>query len=443
MSLQRDIKALVDAGYLSPEWTVADLRGQFSLTDKYRDSYLNTFPANRSEPVSGRQDLGVGNHVANGQSALFLRIGTKDGALVFAVSEQSKGLEDCDPSGNEPERIDEGADELEEDVADAPAVHRAYTPVTEENNCKEDEDSYLSSVQDLLAQMRLLLGNGPPIAHCYRHRRPAYDWQCLGLLEAAAQYRFPIGNQRNFHAVAHPGPFDGIAANGRLVQHLQNNLRLARNTGNEVLAIQTAIDIQIWGGTNRGGHNEAAIRGASAQPEGFLGYLNLCERSFGTGTSVDLTPFIGSRYGIRSNAGYSKIYALAFDNFVIFDSRVMATLGLIVVRLLALQGLRNAAAPAGVAFLADNRGQDIARRDPNSNLLGIHGFPLTAGNNHVEHLQWNIRANALMVRSLPGSHFQTEVNRNPAAYPMTPLRALEAALFMIGYDLGCNWPHHH
>jgi hypothetical protein len=287
-----------------------------------------------------------------------------------------------------------------------------------------------------------LLGNGPPIAHCYRHRRPPYEWQCLGLLDAVAQYKFPVINYNGFHALVGPPPRDTLAANSTILRYLRNTLHTARATANEALAVATAIDILEWGGTNRGGHNENSVRDASARPGGFLGYLNLCERSFGTGTSVNLAPFIGSGHEIRSNAGFTKIHALAFDNYIIYDGRVAAALCLIVVRCLALRGYRNAAVPASVAFRADNRGRPAQQRNPNSNAFGLTGFPLAPTGYDREHLKWNVRANALLTRVLAGSAFERAVKGDPARFPVEPLRALEAAFFMIGYDLGGNWPHH-
>lgn len=317
-----------------------------------------------------------------------------------------------------------------------------YAEVSSQRNLIETNEAYLSGDQDtkdFVVYLRGLLGNGPPFSHCYRHRQSDTEWQCLGLLDAAARYQFRI--VAPFWAIAGAPPRSTLTANNRVLDKLRTDLLQARATNNETLAVDTAIGIQIWGGTNRGGYNERAIRVASGRPGGFLKYLELCEKSFGSGVSVDLSPFIGSGHGVRSNAGFTKIYSLAFDKFIIYDSRVAAALGLLVVRSLATSGKLNVLVPPSIAFLADNRGQPGARRDPNRNVFGISGFGLIGAGNHFDHLKWNIRANALLTEALKGSAFEKHVMAAPSSFPANPLRVLEAALFMIGYDLGGNWPH--
>ena len=336
-------------------------------------------------------------------------------------------------------------DERDDELPDAADESPAYTVVSAANNLVERADDYLSSdevIRGLRQHIMSLLGSGPPVAHYYRHIKGGYDWQCSGLLDAAAQYRFPVINHKNFWSLAGAAPRDSLTANHRVLSKLQTDLRNARATKNEQMAIEAAIDILIWGGTNGNKHNSNAIWSASAKAGGFLGYLDLCERSFGTGTSVDLTPFIGTPHGFRSNAGFTKIYSLAFDNFAIYDSRVAAALGLIIVRFCAAQGFLNAAVPWSVAFACLGHRGAGARRNPNKNWLKITGFSLLAANNHRDHLKWNIRANALLSRVIAGTAFEAQVKANPAMFPADPLRTLEAALFMIGYDLGGNWPHH-
>jgi hypothetical protein len=245
-------------------------------------------------------------------------------------------------------------------------------------------------------------------------------------------------------AKAQPGPFNTFEANSRLLKSLEQSIRTARQAKDESATVAAAKEIQKWGlPAAARKHNVGAIQAASALQTGFLGYLDLCEECFGTGTSIDLSAFIGSAHGLRSNAGFTKIYALAFDNFAIYDSRVMAALGMVTVRTLAKMGKYHIDAPNLVAGLWDSGRAANAQRNPNSNWMGIIGFPRFERNNPVEHLKWNIRANALLATALTGSDFEKAILADPKKYPVTPLRALEAALFMIGYDLGGNWPHYH
>jgi hypothetical protein len=90
MALQDDIRDLVERGHLPTAWTTADLHKMEELVENYEPSTLTTYPLNRSEPMPGMEHLRIGNHVANGQPAVFLRVGTRDGALLFSFPETNE-----------------------------------------------------------------------------------------------------------------------------------------------------------------------------------------------------------------------------------------------------------------------------------------------------------------------------------------------------------------
>ncbi len=84
MALQDDIRNEITAGRLQPQWTTADLVANTELAANYEISTLRTDPPNRSvsDPELG---LGDGFHVRNGATSIFVRVGRRGRALLYAL----------------------------------------------------------------------------------------------------------------------------------------------------------------------------------------------------------------------------------------------------------------------------------------------------------------------------------------------------------------------
>jgi hypothetical protein len=180
-------------------------------------------------------------------------------------------------------------------------------------------------------------------------------------------------------------------------------------------ALQWCLSLMRWGGVfphngdwlinNMGnlsellGDNRRLFLGANIDPEN------------------DINP------GIRFNSGMTKVYSLLVDNFIIYDSRVAAALGWIIAKFcidtnksLVPDVLRFPYAPAKEA---DNVAKPKIRNPGCGDLV----FPrLYSGRKHAKA---NLYASWLLGKVLDISG--TKIFQN--------LRELEAALFMIGYDL--------
>ena len=132
------------------------------------------------------------------------------------------------------------------------------------------------------------------------------------------------------------------------------------------------------------------------------------------------------------NAGFTKIYALLVEDFIIYDGRVGAALGLLVRRF--CEDKRLESVPAELKFAwgqgkATATGGGANRRNPSSEK---YIFPMFTGN-LKRHLESNLMANWLldeMVRRTGSKFNQLEENRQ--------LWALQSALFMIGYDVSSH-----
>lgn len=126
---------------------------------------------------------------------------------------------------------------------------------------------------------------------------------------------------------------------------------------------------------------------------------------------------------IIMNSGFAKIYSLLLNDFIIYDGRVGAALGLLV---------RNYCEEKGIARIPNEllfrwkRGRGTGnRRNPSSKR---YVFPeLNSSKTHIEN---NIRANWLLklISENTNSRFRRIEDNNR-------MRAIESALFMIGYDV--------
>ena len=132
----------------------------------------------------------------------------------------------------------------------------------------------------------------------------------------------------------------------------------------------------------------------------------------------------------RMNSGFTKVYALLHPGSIIYDGRVGAALGFLVSRFLA-QGSENQKLPSSLAF-PWAKGASKANRDPSSGKLEFPKIGLKNGN----HALWNIRANWIIQEVVK------EIIDTGKASWLTgePIRKIEAALFMIGYEVGESAP---
>ena len=139
--------------------------------------------------------------------------------------------------------------------------------------------------------------------------------------------------------------------------------------------------------------------------------------------------FSASPYNPRMNAGWTKYYALASNNHVIYDGRVGAALGFLVRRYLESlpQESRPGKTPPELAFpWAAGQGNKNLR-NPSSSEFSFSPLRHT-GQGSADWATANVKANWILLEAskLAGTDW-CDFEQG--------LRRLEAALFMIGYDL--------
>ena len=249
--------------------------------------------------------------------------------------------------------------------------------------------------------------------HSYWNREKREVWSCSSLSDAWKKYEWV------FLKVDRLGVKRGrsYADNECALRTIKDSLICALKSGSDSATRDAAIDVMTWGGV-RGGN----VNWLTKNEKGLADLLLSTQDALDQADTKEAER-LGSN--IRFNAGMTKIYSLICKNFVIYDSRVAATLGWGVVKYCEQNSLEEI--PKELCFPhAPFRG-GMHKRDASVN---SKKFPILRRGQH--HMQWNLKASWLLESVLKHENVKgTEVFE----HGQSPLRALEAALFMIGYDL--------
>lgn len=233
--------------------------------------------------------------------------------------------------------------------------------------------------------------------HQWNKRTPKAPWSCTDLRDALNKYHWP------FAAVAgSPGAPAGST--------FRQNQGALVALGKQLVSAATDADMRDacinvfkWGGVRNGNVSwvNSRLPGLLKQVTSFAHQLDIVLN--GGPTTILASP-------VRFNSGMTKVYSLMVDGLTIYDSRVAAALGLAVQRWAAKA---SAAIPPELQFpWMPSRG--LPNRNP--------GAPFPRMNNHHQNWVWS---------ALYASMVLGEV----AAKSGLAVRELEAALFMIGYDV--------
>ena len=228
-------------------------------------------------------------------------------------------------------------------------------------------------------------------------------WQCNSIFDAYEKYYW-----------------DGInfSDTSVLLNKFQSNLINALELQDLEATDRSCYDILKWGGQRVFTHNYRWIQNLPDLVE----YLNSSKNILNPNHFDDDLLQVQQNGVIRFNAGFTKIYSLCINNFPMYDSRVAIALGLLISEFLRSQQLT--IIPNELHFRMPPGGTVTTR--PST----IDGFKFGATNLNTYQIS-NIRASWLfeaVLYSRPESRFnQLEPNER--------IRALEAALFMIGYSI--------
>ncbi len=236
-----------------------------------------------------------------------------------------------------------------------------------------------------------------PFPHEYLMLKSRRWWRCDSLWDAFENYEWR-------------GGFD-VDQQG--LDLLAGRLRRTAARGDGAGFVEAAIDVLRWGGVT--GRNERTLRrlGGDALPE-FLADSRLLDPA-----RADTSKLDGVR---RMNSGWTKVHALLLDDFPMYDGRIGAALGCLAWLHCADAGLD--AVPEPLRFRW-HPGKGAHDRDPSA---GPFRFPMLSAASPRRWAECNVRAAWV----LGAVHREGRFGALP---PRRRPRALEAALFMIGYEL--------
>ena len=323
------------------------------------------------------------------------------------------------------------------------------------------KDQYLSHnevrwVRNDLADM-LSCGS---LAHRYYHFDRRRQWSCRSVYNAAENYYFPIEDRRlqALWNTMHPDtPLNGsLFHTTAVLQELQCRLRSAVDEPDEAAALDTCDLILRWGGVMKG--NRASLDHLHRADGGLVGYLRGARELLTADDDYSAREAqVAPGQVLFCTAGFTKIYSLLLDDFLIYDSRVAAALGMFIVHLCRVTNRQ--AVPHRLRFLWMPA---RARRDPDLNKYvanqrrnpGAGPFRFSTQRRRGAYLTHNIRAGWLLsdvtkrtvITDWPHKLIPADARcsadgaccARPHPPRLSALRALEAALFMIGYDLSGN-----
>ncbi|WP_256587847.1 hypothetical protein [Pseudomonas sp. Irchel 3E13] len=257
--------------------------------------------------------------------------------------------------------------------------------------------------------------------HQYVDRRKASIWQCSDLFDAFEGYRWNHpGNERLDYDAG-----DCPRSNAIALDALRRDLLAA--SGDDARSLLASLDVMAWGGVSA--RNADWLK---TNEQGLAQTLHTVKAALDAGDPQ--APVLRDK-GLRFNSGMTKVYSLLCEDFLIYDSRVAAALGWLVVKYCKAKHLAWVPAELCFPWAAAKEGVNSAapkQRNPGNPHLQFKR--LRAGHHHA---LWNLRASWLLSAVL--AHPAAADSRfNRVTGPVTPLRALEAACFMIGYDLGTD-----
>ena len=231
----------------------------------------------------------------------------------------------------------------------------------------------------------------------YTMLKPPCEWRCDSIWKAYENYWWH-------------GSFE---ANQKELDRLRDDVRCARDHNDPAGFVRAAYGILKWGGVTASNVETLCDLGGAALSR-FREASRLLDEP-----DADTSQLDGVHY---MNAGWTKVYALMLDGFPIYDGRVGAAIGYLVQRYCTRAGLCQVPTLLRFRWGAAKGGKH--NRNPSMGSLRFLG--LTA--NPRTWAECNIQAAWILGEVCHEGRFG-------GLAPDRQLRALEAALFMIGYEL--------
>lgn len=252
--------------------------------------------------------------------------------------------------------------------------------------------------------------------HQYFHKNSRKDWTCNSIFNAFENYDWPF---KAFNPVTKQTVVGrSFKESTEYLDQVSIGLRQAIKANDQHLAMQYCEAVLAWGGVLAGNRKRLdVVAGGNA--------VIPCLKEAQEILNPAMFDSNDNLKGIHLNSGFSKIYSLIIDDFVIYDGRVGAALGLLV-RMFHEDTGRQTIGSELSFYYGIKKGESGAESTRNPSKAP---YTFKALNTNVPtYIYNNMKANWLIkaIAHHPDSAFRTL----PAQECM---RALEAALFMVGY----------
>lgn len=271
------------------------------------------------------------------------------------------------------------------------------------------------AVRDFIDWLAQNLSSKTLFEHHYVDRRSGRKWQFNGLEDACAQYQW------KHQGVLGVPPGDTLSTNASALNALRDALQRSLAYADDAAACAAACAVMKWGGVQAG--NSLWLQ---------TNTNGLAELLSSTAAALNSGNLDRQDENLRFNAGMTKIYSLLARDFIIYDSRVAAALGWIAVKYCQENGLTRV--PEGLAFPWAPSKEALKAAAPKNRNPSHYGLSFPRLSSGRFHAQWNLHASWILGEVLRRD--KTSQFAQPSQIPA--LRRLEAALFMIGYDLGAR-----
>lgn len=276
---------------------------------------------------------------------------------------------------------------------------------------------YLASkdVKPFLDWLSTRLDVSGSITHQYINRKTGAIWACDSLYDAYKKYKWPF-SFNDLHGKKQKG--FSFADNTMQLGYIRECLQSAYTSSNDSDLAEASRMVFEWGGVTK---DNVPWAKEQAQLKKLMAEYRSATTCLPPATADDRL----SVFTLRFNAGLTKVYSLLLKDFIIYDSRVGAALGWLVVQY--CQDAKLATVPTLLAFpwaKAKEGDNAVSPKNRNPRQGAYKISQIVSGQPHAI---WNVRASWLISElARKASKFNTLTD---------PMRAIESALFMIGYDL--------
>ena len=250
--------------------------------------------------------------------------------------------------------------------------------------------------------------------HQYVNQRNKSSWDCRSIYNAFENYNWKFSCN-----IPHIGKVSGstFEESENALRTIEKGMRLSIQKENAPELLDYSTAVLEWGGVKRSNYDKLKNMGNNILPF----FQNAIEKlnPETVNSNQDFSEII-------MNSGFTKLYSLIIDDFIIYDSRVGAALGLLIKQYLIENHIDKIPEVLNFAFgnarSTKSDSGKINRRNPGNKQYKFS----TLTNDDKKHTLNNIYANWLIKELSDKSKFKYENNS---------VRKLESALFMIGYSV--------